>query len=74
MLRMNRGVSQPRQNKKKKPGSLVVWQQIFLDYQTAAEQLAYNVTLYIDFVTKLYLVGFFFSLKCLGNVDNFRFS
>lgn len=61
MLRMNRGVSQPRQNKKKKPGSLVVWQQIFLDYQTAAEQLAYNVTLYIDFVTKLYLVGFFFS-------------
>lgn len=58
---MNRGVSQPRQNKKKKPGSLVVWQQIFLDYQTAAEQLAYNVTLYIDFVTKLYLVGFFFS-------------
>lgn len=60
MLRMNRGVSQPRQNKKKKPGSLVVWQQIFLDYQTAAEQLAYNVTLYIDFVTKLYLVGFFF--------------
>lgn len=63
MLRMNRGVSQPRQNKKKKPGSLVVWQQIFLDYQTAAEQLAYNVTLYIDFVTKLYLVGFFLFMK-----------
>lgn len=60
---MNRGVSQPRQNKKKKPGSLVVWQQIFLDYQTAAEQLAYNVTLYIDFVTKLYLVGFFLFMK-----------